>query len=75
MRVLVATRAGLGNGDQPSASSTARRMARRLFPPIHIGGPGRWRGLGSMVFPEARNPEPSKVVLAPLQAARMAAMA
>jgi hypothetical protein len=50
-------------------------MARRLFPPIHTGGPGRWRGLGSMVFPEARNPEPSKVVLAPLQAARMAAMA
>lgn len=54
VRVRAASVAGLGNGLQPSADSTARRMARRLLPPIH-------RGAGALARPGehrvARGPE------------------
>ena len=41
---------GFGNGDQPSPSSTARRIAAVLLPPIQIGTGG---GCGSWVTPRA----------------------
>src|SRR5262249_58584532 len=40
--------AGLGNGIQPSPSSTARRSARRELPPIQIGGGGGGTGPGGV---------------------------
>ena len=43
--------AGFGNGHQPSAASTARRIARRLLPPIQMGGHGCCTGRGRIVVP------------------------
>ena len=75
VRVRAAASAGMGNGHHPSADSTARRMARRLLPPIHSGGLGRCAGRGSMVLPGAWKAVPSKVTLSPDHAASMAASA
>src|SRR5258706_16385067 len=41
----------VGNGIQPSPSSTARRIARSLLPPTQIGGGGFLVGRGRRVLP------------------------
>ena len=57
-----AVAAALGMGAQPSASSTARRMARLELPPIQMGGRGCWSGPGQRdVSPSATKWRPSKL--------------
>ena len=69
------SRAGLGMGFQPSACSTARRIARFEFPPIQIGGLGRCTGRGRATVSTAEKWRPSMVTGSPLHTAFMATMA
>jgi hypothetical protein len=41
-RVIAAISPDAAIGIQPSATSTIRRCAALLFPPIQIGGPSAW---------------------------------
>ena len=45
--------AGAGNGLQPSAWATTRRIARGLLPPTQSGGCGVCTGVGNMRLPVA----------------------